>query len=203
AVNQLHREEPGGSFTKQLVQIDQVWVSHVDERPEFSLEAIHKLLTPQHLERDDALLLAIVGFVDRPKPANAQPCPEVEARSAVVILANGFEIEGSFTIDVCSCKSIGGTVGDRTKRPAGAVVVLNEIKAVGSERLVGELSFEQGEPRGGTELQSARQQRFQLLPLIFIQVKRADAPPSRAGADVAIGGVILVAQRKQVSQSGE
>src|SRR5262245_59535115 len=88
SVNELHCKKPRGAFAEQFVELDEVGVPNVDESPQFPLEAINKLLTPQHFESDDALLLAIVRFVDRSESSGAQACPDLEARFSVVIFTN-------------------------------------------------------------------------------------------------------------------
>ena len=86
-MNQLHREEPGRAFTEQLVEFDKIRVTHVHQRAQLPLEPIDEFRTPEDLDGDKRLLLAVIALVDRTEAAGTESPPDFEPRRTRKIVA--------------------------------------------------------------------------------------------------------------------
>jgi hypothetical protein len=85
ALDELHREEDLAVFAgDQLVQVNEVGVKDVRERPEFLLESIEadRVEVEHRLEGEPLVLLPVEHFVDDPHPPATEAPEDLEARGA-------------------------------------------------------------------------------------------------------------------------
>lgn len=61
-------------------------MTDVDESTQLALEPIDKFRAPEHLDRDETLLLPVIAFVDRPEASSTESALDLESRRARKLL---------------------------------------------------------------------------------------------------------------------
>src|SRR5205085_6776536 len=89
AAHEFHRKEPTRAVGHQLEEGDEIWMRDICEGAKLTFETIEIIGGGAHerLERDDALALAVVSFVNDAHAARAQTPTQLKPIRAPKILA--------------------------------------------------------------------------------------------------------------------